>query len=432
MFHHLVRLIACIAVSSVLAEEYTIHEFHKHTLNREFWAEGADVGDFNNDGTNDIVSGPYWYQGPDYTKRFEYYPAREASVIKWAKNKTEVIRGYAGGLGNRNAYSENFMAYTGDFNKDGWDDIMVIGFPGKETFWYENSKGKGGLWKKHLTLAITDNESPQLANIVGGPEKELVCNSQGYFGYATPDPQDATKAWTFHRISKKGPWQRFTHGLGIGDINGDGLQDLIAREAWWEQPKILSDEPWTRHNFNFAPGGSAHMFAYDVDGDGDNDVLTCLAAHGFGLCYYEHIKVDGKITFKPHTFMNKEPHENKYGLKFSQPHAMSLVDMDGDGIKDLITGKRFWAHGPSGDPEPNAPAVLYWFRIVRNDDGVDFVPYLIDDDSGIGTQVEVKDVDGNGHPDIVVGNKKGVFVHLHTSKQVDKKTWEAAQPKPLK
>ena len=140
----------------------------------------------------------------------------------------------------------------------------------------------------------------------------------------------------------------------------------------------------------------------------------------------------GNPKFTAHTFVNKEPKENKYGVAFSQPHAMDLVDMNGDGLKDLVTGKRFWAHGPKGDPEPNAPAVLYWFELVRHaDKSVDWVPHLIDDNSGVGTQVLVVDVNGDKLPDIVVGNKKGTFVHLHQAKKVSKAEWEKAQPQPV-
>jgi hypothetical protein len=109
---------------------------------------------------------------------------------------------------------------------------------------------------------------------------------------------------------------------------------------------------------------------------------------------------------------------------------MALIDMDGDGVKDLVTGKRFWAHGPEGDAEPNAPAVLYWFKLVRGKDKtVDFVPYLVDDNSGVGTQVVAGKVNKDAYPDIVVGNKKGAFVFIHQTKKVSQSEWEAAQPK---
>jgi hypothetical protein len=78
-----------------------------------------------------------------------------------------------------------------------------------------------------------------------------------------------------------------------------------------------------------------------------------------------------------------------------------------------VTGKRFWSHGRTGDPDRNDAAVLYWFKLVRHAGGrVDFVPHLIDNDSGVGTQVVATDINGDGRPDVVVGNKKGAFVHL--------------------
>jgi hypothetical protein len=113
-------------------------------------------------------------------------------------------------------------------------------------------------------------------------------------------------------------------------------------------------------------------------------------------------------------------------------HAIDLVDMDGDGLKDIVTGKRFWSHGRTGDPDRNDSAVLYWFQLVRRaDKSVDFVPHLIDDNSGVGTQVVAGDINGDGLPDVIVGNKKGTFVLLHEKRTVSQAEWEKAQPKPI-
>ena len=131
--------------------------------------------------------------------------------------------------------------------------------------------------------------------------------------------------------------------------------------------------------------------------------------------------------------MNKEATENRYGVHFSQLHAIDLVDMDGDGLKDIVTGKRFWAHGPAGDPEPNAAPVVYWFQLkVGPDHSVDFIPHLVDDNSGTGTEIMAQDYNGDGRPDLLVGNKHGVYVFRHQAKPVTAAEYEAAQPKPLK
>jgi hypothetical protein len=129
--------------------------------------------------------------------------------------------------------------------------------------------------------------------------------------------------------------------------------------------------------------------------------------------------------------MGQRPDENRYGVKFSELHALDLVDMNGDGLKDIVTGKRFWSHGRLGDPDRNDEAVLYWFELTRGPEGVDYVPHVIDTNSGVGTQIVAGDVNGDGRPDVIVGNKKGVFVHLQQAKPATAAEVEAAKPKPL-
>ena len=424
------------AAAAATAAEHTIHTWQKLQLTDQFWAEGAHFADFNKDGKMDIVSGPYWYEGPDFKTRHEIYPATKSFKVKQTDGTEKTIPGYEGGLGVNNTYSDNFITYTYDINGDGWPDVIVLGYPGKESWWFENPQGKDGHWKRHVAVEVTDNESPMFVDLTGDGKPEILCTTGGFIGYYTPDWKNPTAKWTFHKISAKGGWQRFTHGIGYGDINGDGRADIILLEGWWEQPASLEGDPeWKFHPAKFGAGG-AQMYAYDVNGDGLPDVITSLVAHGYGLAWFEQLKerdAKGEIQFRQHNITGSKPEETKYGLKFSQIHAIDLVDMDGDGLKDIVTGKRFWAHGPKGDLEPAAPAVVYWFKLVRNaDKTVDWVPYLIDDNSGVGTQVAAGDVNGDGLPDVIVGNKKGAFVHLHGTKTVSAEEWEKAQPKPVK
>jgi HEAT repeat protein len=177
--------------------------------------------------------------------------------------------------------------------------------------------------------------------------------------------------------------QFYAEGAYYGDFNKDGQMDIVAGPFWFEGPDFQK-----RHEYRpakaFDPKEySDNFLTYvgDFNGDGWPDVL-CVPF--------------STSDFRP-----------------SQMHALDLVDMNGDGLKDLVTGKRYWAHGPTGDKEPDAPAVLFWLELRRDGKGgATYIPHLIDDDSGVGTQVTATDLNHDGRPDIIVANKKGIFVHL--------------------
>jgi len=171
------------------------------------------------------------------------------------------------------------------------------------------------------------------------------------------------------------------------------------------------------------------MYAYDVDGDGDNDVITSLAAHDFGLAWFEQDKSGKEPVFRQHLIMGAKPEQNRYGLVFSELHSVALADIDGDGLKDIVTGKTYYSHH-KGSPMWDAGAVVYWFRLTRTEKGVDWVPYKADGEAGIGRQISVVDINGDKLPDIVVGGMKGAHVLTHRQAKVTQAEFEKAQPKP--
>jgi len=404
-------VIAAASLHGVFAEP--LIRFDKQVLETDFYAEGASFGDLNKDGHQDIVYGPFWFAGPDFKQRHTIYEPKSFNI---------------------NGYSDNFFSFVEDVTGDGYADVLVLGFPGKEARLYVNP-GKDiastTSWPAYLVASVVDNESPDFVDMDGDGRKEIVCSQQGQFGYYKAQGEDATKPWQWIAISENVGVQRFTHGLGVGDVNGDGKLDLLEARRWWQAPAEVNGK-WQSHTFQLTGGGGAQMFAYDFNGDGRNDIITSLNAHQFGVAWFENqMGQTDKAAWNRHLIVGQEPWENEYGIRFSQPHALTLADMDGDGVQDLITGKRYWAHN-GNDPNERDPKVLYWFQTRRGKDGsVEFIPHLIDSDTGVGTQVVAGDLNGDGLNDVLVGNKYGLRVLLQRREDVNTERYAQFQPKKI-
>jgi hypothetical protein len=302
---------------------------------------------------------------------------------------------------------------------DGWPDLVLVGFPGEPAIWYENPKNQPGHWPAHEIWHSACNETPQYVDLFGTGRRVLVMGwqpkgkpdgNEGQMSWFAPGP-DPTQPWVEHPISAAfSPGRpipgtmRFSHGLGVGDVNGDGRLDVICTGGWWEQPAkgAAATQPWPFHPAELGEA-CADMFAYDLDGDGKADIISS-SAHKYGIwSFLQKPAVNGHPAFVRHDLFPK---------LVSETHAMHCVDIDGDGLKDLVTGKRKWSHGraePGSDLQPE----IYWLQARKSADGmISFTPHLIDNDSGIGTQFVVTDFNGDGRPDIVTANKHGVFILL--------------------
>lgn len=367
--------------STVPAQGKPIH-FKKTVLDTKFRGEGVAVGDFNHDGKLDIAAGNVYYSAPDW--------------------KMHVIYGKAPKDFDPHGYSDSFICYADDLNHDGWADYIDVGFPGTAAYWYENPKGAEGPWKRHLIGPVASDESPQYVDIDGNGHRALVMAiADGQMAIVRPDPSDPDKPWINEVISTKHApgTDRFSHGLGIGSVRNNGRNDVLIPAGWWESPLDKSQLPWKFHKADFG-SGAAQMYVFDFNGDGLNDVLTS-SPHDYGIWWHEQLK-DG--SWKTH----------EIDKSYSETHSVVLADLTGDGLPGFVTGKRWWAHGPktdhSGDPGANDPAVLYWYELKRHDGKADFVRHEIDNHSGVGTQFQVIDVNGDGLLDIAIANKTGVYL----------------------
>lgn len=403
-------LAICLGSTVALLEAADV-TFDKQVITERFVAEGCAVADFDGDGQADIAAGNSIWHGPGFTRRTEYTPPRENAKGP-AKTPYEPARGY----------SNYFLMFAHDFNADDRPDILVYDLPGDPAAVFVNPGKSGGEWQKHAVFDVADGESPGLVDIDGDGRPELFCQSSGpelggRLGFAQIDWERPLGKARFRPITPRSPdndkkYFRYTHGAGVGDVNGDGRADILSKDGWFEQPESIDqDAIWPFHPGPFGPvdaRGGAQMPVFDVDGDGRNDVVTSYDAHGYGIGWFRQ-DADGR--FSEQRILGTSADEHPQGICFTQPHALAAADINGDGLTDFVTGKRRWAHGPMKDPEPNAAPVLYWFQLVRDDTTgkANFEPHLVDDDSGVGTQVTVADLNGDNKPDIAIANKRGVF-----------------------
>ncbi len=382
-------LAAFVLTSAASAADIT---FKRVELDSAFRSEGATVADVNHDGKKDILVGDLWYEAPN-----------------WTPHEITKPGAYVAGVG----YSNNFADFAYDVNGDGWDDLIYVSFPGKPFWWYENPQNKPGHWKQHLIWHSICNESPDFLDITGDGKPEVVFGSQpeSYLGYSPlPSSGDAQTKWDFRPIGVKGNGNengsfKYYHGLGAGDLNQDGRTDVLICHGWWEQPKDPSAGPWAFHPYKLTKPGDAaverlaDIHAEDFDLDGDVD-LVGSSAHAHGVWWFENTGGDKAPAFTSHLI----------DKSYSQTHAMEFVDVNGDGQRDLVTGKRFFAHN-GNDPGGKDPVQMFWYEVKRKKGAApQFIRHEIEAGrgTGVGTQFTAQDVTGDGLIDIVLSNKKGV------------------------
>ena len=376
-------VLLCFAISAVPAAEPS---FKKITLDDKFRSEGVAIADINKDGKNDVIVGDYWYAAPD-----------------WKPNEIRKPR-----KPNRGGYTEAFAVYEGDFNNDKWADVLVVPFHGKPAKWYENPKGKEGHWKERVAFKGTGNETRIRPDLFADGKPVFLMGVEGKIAWVEV-PADANGPWTVHNVS--GPEggraaHKYAHGLGVGDINGDGRNDVLTFNGWWEQPAEgrKAEGVWKFHKANLSKSCS-DMYAIDADGDGRNDVFS-TSAHGRGVFFTKQSGDEVKPSFTM-TTLDKSVHET---------HSLNFIDINGDGRKDLVTGRRFFAHGFRAS-KAGEPSDLVWYDITtEKGKAPKLTMHKIDDQSGVGAQFVTADFNGDKLIDVIVSNRKGVFVFLQEKK----------------
>jgi FG-GAP-like repeat len=354
----------------------------KHTLDLGI-SETVAVADINKDGRLDIVSGEYWY---------EQIASRPGTGPRFIRHKFRE-------LPYTFDYLEDLSDLAIDVNGDGYLDVVTCSYWAKPLTWWENPAGRNQPWREHLIDSGSPVEFVFLVDLLntGKPLQLLPQFGNVHFPlawYELAGP-GASNPWIKHEVSSKS----YGHGIGAGDVNGDGRADIITPKGWFEAPADPRHGEWQFHP-EFDLGMVGFIYARDVNGDGLPDLVT-TAAHDYGIFWYEQKKDSaGTRTWVKHVIDNA----------WSQGHAMTLADLNNDGRMELVTGKRYYAH--DHDPGANEPLGIYWYEQLQTAGPPQWRRHLIEygTRTGAGMQIAVVDIDRDGDLDIVVGGKSGLYL----------------------
>lgn len=350
--------------------------FDKHALDLGS-SESAAIADINGDGKADIVSGENWYENPRWTKH-------HFRDIFYTNN-----------------YIDDLSSLALDVNGDGHTDLVTVGWFGKKIAWWQNPGTTGGKWLEHVMDIGSPVEFALLVDL----------DNDGKANEVLPEFGDAKAPLGWYERDGHGGMAKhvasahsYGHGIGAGDVNADGRNDILTPNGWLEAPADPRANNWTLHP-DWKLGDVGFMYTADVNSDGRADIVTSMA-HNYGIFWLEH-KADG--TWEKHIIDDS----------WSQPHAVTLIDFRGTHNLGLLTGKRFMAHN-GHDPGEREPLGVYWYeRIVDPETHtIEWAKHVIDygGRTGGGLQIPVADLDKDGDLDFVVAGKSGLFLFENKSR----------------
>jgi len=380
---------------SVLAQQVA---FIPHDINPKAEYPACGVMDVNHDGKLDIVSGGFWYEAPSWKKHF----LREVEVIR----------------GRFDDYSNLEM----DVNLDGWTDIVSVNYRSASIFWIEHPGEKiktnpETLWTKHLVDNPGPMETGRLFDIDGDGKLDILPNGTTFAAwYELTHEKSADGKPQPRFVRHELPMDIAGHGVGFGDINGDGRGDIVGPHGWLEAPEDRRHGRWVYHqDWDLTRDASIPILVHDVDGDGDNDLIWGRG-HRYGLYWLENggSLEDSGAAKKSEVRDQKSESGRKWVWRtidttWAQPHSIFLADLDGDKKPELVAGKRYMGH-EGKDPGEYDLLCAYYYNFdpklktwARNE-------IYFNHRAAFGLDPRAIDIDGDGDIDLVAADRSSLVL----------------------
>jgi putative membrane-bound dehydrogenase-like protein len=358
-------LLALILLSVHLAAPAQSPRWKRTVLNEKSNFEAAGVADFNDDGMPDIMSGDTYYAAPD-----------------WKPVRVRDIKEIDG-------YRLDFANVPMDVNGDGWMDVVSCNWHDQSVTWRENPRDPNKEWPEHLIDKPGNMETAVPADIDADGRIDFLPDvAQKTVWYSLENGK-----FTAHVVSPN----IGGHGIGFGDVNGDGRSDILKPGGWFEAPEDRRAGPWIWHpEWNLGAAG-IEIIAHDFTGDGLPDIFTGMG-HDYGMFWLEQTKDPDPA---------KKWIRHEIDKDWSQAHAMMLVDLDGNGVKEVLTGKRKYAHTTDPGAEDKMVIFIYSFNPATKT----FTREVVHEGDGLGLAPAVADIDGDGDLDIVAPGKSGLYLY---------------------
>ncbi len=384
-------MVICCATVICAQDNAVGKKWKKHVINGRSPFEAAGAVDINGDGKLDVFSGDSWYAAP-----------------QWTRHKVRDVP-----PGTNPHYYEDFADLPLDVNGDGKSDILTCAYFSKRIAWVEQPSDPTEAWPEHTIDHPGPMETGLLVDIDGDGKQDFLPNIAGNIAWYSLGSQKPEVKWTKHDLGKEGRG----HGVGTGDVNGDGKLDIVTPRGWYQQPNQAT-KVWPFHAEFELGSASIPIIGRDFDGDGLTDIVWGMG-HDFGLFWMRQLRgPDGKRVWT----------KDRIDTAFSQAHTLLLTDLDNDQQPEIITGKRVYAH----EVEPGATAApcLYSFQFDRaqsrwvkqtiyeglpatNAPAEAAKRSALDDfergSAGTGLQLSAIDMDADGDLDLLCPGKTGLY-----------------------